>query len=148
VLLTLRAHHLLSRWHLFSLRSSLSLRRQRPARLAAGNEEDKRPTGCRDRGHSEFSRFWELQRGNDCHTFSLRGYRPISLAIVTSNNVSRQPSSPASGHTTTSALPYQLTESKSRVSARTKIAKGLLKAGATDDEDLDSAWFRYTQQSY
>ena len=119
-----------------------------PVEAAANSAQDKRPAGCRDRNYSELSRFWELQRGTDCDTFSLRGYRPISLAVVTSNNVNTQPSSTAVGHTALTALPYQRTENKIQLSVRTKIAKGMLKAGATDDEDLDSIWFGYTQQSY
>ncbi len=31
---------------------------------------------------------------------------------------------------------------------RTKVAKGLLKNGDNDDDDHDSVWFGYTQQSY
>ena len=116
--------------------------------VSASNEKDQRPAGCKDSNYSVLSKFWELQRGTDCDTFSLRGYRPISLAVVTSNNVNTQPSSTAAGRTATAAQPYQLTENKIQLSVRTKIAKGLLKAGATDDEDLDSVWFGYTQQSY
>ncbi len=43
---------------------------------------DGKPIGCKNTKYSELSRFWELQRGTDCDTFSLRGYRPISLAVV------------------------------------------------------------------
>src|SRR5690349_21901340 len=34
--------------------------------------------GCHDPRYSELSRFWELERGADCGTFGLRGYRATS----------------------------------------------------------------------
>ena len=104
---------------------------------------DGKPIGCRNTQYSELSRFWELQRGTDCDNFSLRGYRPISLAFVMSGGV---PSPLAVGG---SAPPdYRHAESKIQVSIRTKLAKGLLKNGDQDDDDHDSLWFGYTQQSY
>jgi phospholipase A1 len=109
---------------------------------------DGKPIGCKNTRYSELSRFWELQRGTDCDTFSLRGYRPISLAVVTSDSVNLQPSSPALGHTALTAQPYMRTENKIQLSVRTKVAKGLLKNGPEDDDDHDSLWFGYTQQSY
>lgn len=54
---------------------------------------DGKPIGCKNSRYSELSKFWELQRGTDCDTFSLRGYRPISLSVVASNSVNEQPSS-------------------------------------------------------
>jgi len=109
---------------------------------------DGKPIGCKNTKYSELSRFWELQRGTDCDTFSLRGYRPISLAVVTSDSVNMQPSSPSVGHTALTSQPYMRTENKIQLSVRTKIAKGLLKSGPEDDDDHDSVWFGYTQQSY
>lgn len=109
---------------------------------------DGKPVGCRDNHYSELSRFWELQRGTDCDTFALRGYRPISLAAIASSSVDDQPTSPSSGHTATTAVPYKRTETKLQLSVRTKLAKGLLKDGDGDDADHDSLWFGYTQQSY
>ena len=35
--------------------------------------------GCRNPQYSDLSRFWELESGSDCGTFSFRGYRPISV---------------------------------------------------------------------
>jgi phospholipase A1/A2 len=114
-----------------------------------GNAQDSRPAGCRDGQYSELSKFWELQRGTDCGTFSLRGYRPITLAVVASDSVNQQPYSPAAGHTApASAQPYQRFETKIQLSVRTKIAAGLLKDGPGPDGDHDSLWFGYTQQSY
>jgi phospholipase A1/A2 len=108
-----------------------------------------RPAGCRDGQYSELSKFWELQQGSDCGTFSLRGYRPITLAVVGSDSVNQQPYSPAAGHTAlASAQPLQRFETKIQLSVRTKIAAGLLKDGAGQDGDHDSLWFGYTQQSY
>ncbi len=109
---------------------------------------DGKPIGCKNTRYSELSRFWELQRGTDCDTFSLRGYRPITLAVSTADSVNTQPSSPAAGHTALTSVPYMRTENKIQLSVRTKVAKGLLKSGDNDDDDHDSVWFGYTQQSY
>lgn len=109
---------------------------------------DGKPIGCKNNQYSELSKFWELQRGTDCDTFALRGYQPISLAIVASDSVNAQPSSDAAGHTALTALPYRQTENKIQLSIRTKIAKGLLTSGSGEDDDHDSLWFGYTQKSY
>lgn len=74
---------------------------------------DGKPIGCKNNQYSDLSKFWELQRGTDCDTFALRGYQPISLAIVASDSVNEQPSSDAAGHTALAALPYKQTEHKS-----------------------------------
>ena len=107
-----------------------------------------KPLGCKNESYSVLSRFWELQRATDCDTFSLRGYRPTTLAVVTSDSVNTQPSSPAAGHTALTAQSYSRFENKIQLSVRTKIAKGLLTSGTEPDEDHDSLWFAYTQQSY
>ena len=52
---------------------------------------DGRPIGCKNTQYSELSRFWELQRGTDCDTFALRGYRLISLACVMSGGIESPP---------------------------------------------------------
>ncbi|MFC5522749.1 phospholipase A [Polaromonas jejuensis] len=109
---------------------------------------DGKPIGCRNTQYSELSRFWELQRGTDCDTFAIRGYRPISLAVTLSDSVNMQPSTPSPGHTPLTAQPYQRTENKIQLSVRTKLAKGLFKSGDGDADDHDSLWFGYTQQSY
>lgn len=109
---------------------------------------DGKPIGCKNTKYSELSRFWELQRGTDCDTFALRGYRPITLAVSTSDSVNMQPSSPSLGHTALTSQPYMRTENKIQLSVRTKVAKGLLKNGDNDEDDHDSVWFGYTQQSY
>ncbi|MDR7379703.1 phospholipase A1 [Rhodoferax ferrireducens] len=102
--------------------------------------------GCKDTRYSEFSRFWELETGSDCGTFNIRGYRPISLSVVTADNVNEQPSSPSAGHTATSATVYKRVENRIQVSVRTKIAQGMLTDRASGLSD--SLWFGYTQQSY
>nr|WP_315427225.1 phospholipase A [uncultured Albidiferax sp.] len=102
--------------------------------------------GCKDTRYSEFSRFWELETGSDCGTFNIRGYRPISLSVVTADNVNEQPSSPSTGHTAASATAYKRVENRIQVSVRTKIAQGILTDRASGLSD--SLWFGYTQQSY
>ena len=104
---------------------------------------DGKPIGCRNDQYSEISRFWELQRGTDCGTFALRGYRPISLAFVMSGGIDPPPVI-GSG----SPPDYRHAETKIQLSVRTKIAKGLFKSGNFDQDDQDSLWFGYSQQSY
>lgn len=101
--------------------------------------------GCHAGQYSNLSRFWELEDGTDCGTFGIRGFRPISLSVVSSDGVNRQPTSPTPGHTAATATNYRNTENRIQLSIRTKIAKDLL----THDGPLkDSLWFAYTQQSY
>ena len=109
---------------------------------------DGKPIGCRNTQYSALSRFWELQRGTDCDTFAIRGYRPITLAVIQADTTNPQPSSTAPDHTALNAVPYRHTENKIQLSVRTKIAKGLLKSGDLDEDDHDSLWFGYSQQSY
>jgi phospholipase A1 len=109
---------------------------------------DGKPIGCKNSRYSELSKFWELQRGTDCGTFSLRGYRPISLAVVASNSVNEQPTSTAPGHSALTKLPYSRTENKIQLSVRIKVAKGLLKRSEGEESDHDSLWLGYTQKSY
>jgi len=100
---------------------------------------------CRDSRYSELSRFWELEMGTDCGTFSLRGYRPVSLSWIGSDSVNMQPSSPSPPNNASTAVPYGNSETRVGLSVRTKIAQGLL----TQTEPLkrDSLWFAYSQQS-
>lgn len=109
---------------------------------------DGKPVGCKDSTYSELSKFWELQRGTDCDNFGLRGYRPTTLAVIASSSVNEQPTSDADGHSALNALPYNRTETRIQLSVRTKVAKGLLKRGSQNDDDHDSVWIGYTQQSY
>lgn len=104
---------------------------------------DGKPIGCRNTQYSELSRFWELQRGTDCDTFAIRGYRPMSLAFVMSGGVNPPPSIGAG-----TPPDYKHAETKIQLSVRTKVAKGLLKSGDADADDQDSLWFGYSQQSY
>lgn len=105
-----------------------------------------RTEGCRDTQYSDLSRFWELESGSDCGTFNFRGYRPITVSVVASDAVNRQPSSDAPGHTATGAMPYQTTETRLQLSVRTKLAQDLFMRGHPTRKD--SLWFGYTQQSY
>ena len=107
---------------------------------------DGKPIGCRNPEYSELSRFWELQRGTDCGTFALRGYRPVSAAFVMSGGVHPLPTTAAQAAQV--PQPYKHAETKIQLSVRTKIAKGLFKTGEADVDDQDSLWFGYTQQSY
>lgn len=108
--------------------------------------EVARTEGCRDPQYSDFSRFWELESGSDCGTFSFRGYRPITVSVIAGSNVNRQPTSDAPGHSATTSTPYRRTENRIQLSVRTKIAQGLLTQGHPTLKD--SVWFGYTQQSY
>jgi phospholipase A1 len=109
---------------------------------------DGKQIGCRNTTYSELSRFWELQRGTDCDTFGIRGYRPISLMWSGSDSVNNQPSSPAPGHTVTTPFNYRSSEARLQLSVRTKVAKGLLTSATGDEAGSDSVWLGYTQQSY
>lgn len=109
---------------------------------------DGKKIGCRNSNYSELSRFWELQRGTDCDTFSPRGYRPISLMWSGSNSVNNQPTSPAPSNSVTTPFNYKRNETRLQLSVRTKLAKGLLTSGSGDDAGTDSLWVGYTQQSY
>ncbi len=109
---------------------------------------DGKKLGCRNTKYSELSRFWELQRGSDCDTFGLRGYRPISVMWSGSNSVNNQPSSPAPGYSASTPSNYRRAETRLQLSVRTKLAKGLLVSGGDDESGNDSLWFGYTQQSY
>ncbi|MBX3631545.1 MAG: phospholipase A [Simplicispira sp.] len=103
-----------------------------------------RMEGCRDPQYSDLSRFWELESGSDCGTFSFRGYRPINASLVGASNVNRYPG--AANQPSTDPTPYRRTEARLQLSVRTKVAQNLLTQG--DPTRRDSLWFGYTQQSY
>ena len=105
-----------------------------------------RTEGCHDLQYSDMSRFWELESGSDCGTFSFRGYRPLTVSVVAGSNVNRQPSSDAEARSATESTPYRRTENRIQLSVRTKLAQGLLTQGHPTRKD--SLWFGYTQQSY
>jgi phospholipase A1 len=109
---------------------------------------DGKLIGCRDTKYSELSRFWELQRGTDCDTFGIRGYRPISVAGVLSDGVNNTPSSASARNTVTTPFNYERSEVRLQLSVRTKVAKGLLTSATGDEAGSDSLWVGYTQQSY
>jgi phospholipase A1 len=105
-----------------------------------------RVEGCHDTQYTDLSRFWELESGSDCGTFSFRGYRPITVSVVASSNVNRQPTSDTEGNSALESTPYRRAENRIQLSVRTKIAQGLLTQGHPTLKD--SVWFGYTQQSY
>ncbi|QXZ08982.1 phospholipase A [Comamonas sp. Y33R10-2] len=100
--------------------------------------------GCRDPRYSEMSRYFELEPGSDCGTFNFRGYRPMSVSVVMGDEINREPSSPSRG--SAPSQPYQHHEMRLQLSARTKIASGLLTGPTSSGKD--SLWFGYSQQSY
>jgi phospholipase A1 len=100
--------------------------------------------GCRDRQYSALSRFWELENGSDCGTFTFRGYRPLNVSFSAATHVPDTPTSPSPDHTGTD-ISYQANEMRIGLSVRTKLAQGLLTQGLPDRKD--SLWFGYTQLS-
>jgi phospholipase A1/A2 len=93
---------------------------------------------------SEITRFWDLEHASARDTLEIRGYRPMSLAVSSADNLNSAPSSPT--RAAPAATSYNHTELKINLSVRTKVASGLLRSG--DDPLRDSIWFGYTQQSY
>ena len=102
--------------------------------------------GCRDRQFSALSRFWELESGSACPTFSLRGYGPTGLAVAVGKQMNQQPTSPNPANVVPVATTWRKQETLLQVSVRTKIAGGLFTPA--DSSRRDSLWFGYTQQSY
>lgn len=100
--------------------------------------------GCRDPRYSEISRFYELETGTDCGTFTFRGYKPLSVSVVGADSVNQQPSSPGKADAT--RQDYRKQELRIQLSARTKVASGLLTQPTSGLQD--SIWVGYTQQSY
>lgn len=100
--------------------------------------------GCRDPRYSEISRFYELESGSDCGTFTFRGYKPLSVSVITADSVNQQPSSP--GKAAAPFQDYRAQELRIQLSARTKVASGLLTSATSGLQD--SIWVGYTQQSY
>ena len=94
---------------------------------------------------SEIARFWDLEKASARDTFELRGYRPISIAVVGADSVNTLPSSPTNG-SPAAATAYSVSEMKLNLSVRTKLASGLLHL--PNQPLSDSVWFAYSQQSY
>ena len=117
-----------------------------PAPVALEVVEVPRTTGCRDAQFSALSRFWELEDGTDCGTFSFRGYRPLNVSVTVADTVNRLPTSNVADHSALDAIDYRTVENRIQLSVRTKVAQGLLTGG--DSPRKDSLWVGYTQQSY
>lgn len=100
--------------------------------------------GCRDPRYSEISRFYELEAGTDCGSFTFRGYKPLSISVVAADGVNHQPSSP--GKDLPAYRDFRVEELRIQLSARTKLASGLLTDPASGRKD--SLWVGYTQQSH
>ena len=114
-----------------------------PLRAEAGKDQAPPAGGCHDTRYSELSRYWELERATGCGVFGIRSYRPISLSVIGSNTVNRQPTSENPQNDAPTALPYRTTEARIQLSVRTKLGEGLL----THGEQRDSLWFGYTETS-
>jgi phospholipase A1 len=115
-----------------------------PATLASNDGKDDEQ-GCHEPQYSELSRFWELERKSSCGKFGIRSYRPISLSVIASDSVNRQPNSENSANNASGDTPYRKTETRIQLSVRSKLAQGVLTGAG---ELQDSLWFGYTQQSY
>ncbi|MBN9329776.1 MAG: phospholipase [Comamonas sp. SCN 67-35] len=102
--------------------------------------------GCRNGPYTTLSRFWELEAGSDCGTLQFRGYRPLSVSVVTADTVNQQPTSDNPLNNAGGLTPYKRTEMRLQLSVRTKLARNLLTTG--EGPARDSLWFGYTQQSY
>ena len=101
--------------------------------------------GCRDASFTETSRFWELEEGTDCGTFSFRGYRPLSVMYSAADHINQEPKSGNPTNSASIARPYEKQEMRIQLSVRTKLASNLL---TREDSKLrDSLWVGYTQQS-
>jgi phospholipase A1/A2 len=100
--------------------------------------------GCRDGQYSALSRFWELENGSDCGTFSFRAYRPLNVSASAATNKPQTPTSPSAGHAGED-IAYQANEMRIGLSVRTKLAQGMLTQN--DPVKKDSLWFGYSQQS-
>jgi len=100
--------------------------------------------GCRDRQYSLLSRFWELENGTDCGTFSFRAYRPLNVSASAATNHPQTPISPSAGHNGED-IAYQANEMRIGLSVRTKLIQGMLTQN--DPVKKDSLWFGYSQQS-
>ena len=108
--------------------------------------EVPRTVGCRDTQFSTLSRFWELEDGTDCGTFSFRGYRPLNVSVTVADTVNRLPTSNVADHSALTPIDYRTVENRIQLSVRTKVAQGMLTR--SDSARKDSLWVGYTQQSY
>ena len=116
------------------------------AALAASDNAALAQGGCRNDSYTETSRFWELEAGTDCGTFSFRGYRPLSVSVSAGNNVNTMPTSGNPSNVSQTPEGYQKQEMRIQLSVRTKLAQNLL----TDPGSKlrDSLWVGYTGLSY
>lgn len=106
---------------------------------------DRSTPVCQSTAHTALSRFWELEAGTDCGPFHIRGYRPISLAVVGADSINRQPTSDNPANNATTRQPYRSTETRLALSVRTKLWQPLSQG---QGDRRDSLWFGYTQNSY
>lgn len=119
---------------------------ERTARVTPPHLHMTRSEGCRDTQYSDLTRFWELERGADCGTLGIRGYRPIELDFAKGTSVNRMPTSGNPANNATTPLDYQTKEMRLQLSVRTKLVENVFTRSASSQSD--SLWFGYTQQSY
>jgi len=117
-----------------------------PVATAAAGSTAHTERPCSQLRHSHLVRYWELEPASDCGTFTMRGYRPLSVSWIGSDGVNAAPQSPSPGRSVARPVAYSSAEMRLQLSVRTKIARGLLTEGRSDRRD--SLWFGYTQQSY
>lgn len=117
-----------------------------PATASAGVIGVGLEQGCKDRQFSDVSRFWELEAGSTCPTFSLRGYRANTLSVAAGSSVNRMPTSLNPQNSATTSVAYDKQELRLQLSVRTKVAGGLLTPASSNARD--SLWVGYSQQSY
>ena len=102
--------------------------------------------GCRDRQYSTLSRFWELENGSDCGTFSFRGYRPLNVSIIVRHAAARRAHLARRRATPARAIDYQAQRDAHRPVGADQARPGPASRRTTRCSK-DSLWFGYSQQS-
>lgn len=100
---------------------------------------------CRD-SQPESRLPWVEDPARECGILSIRSYRPMSVSVIGSDSVNRQPSSENPQNLATSSQPFRRTETRLQMSMRVKL---LDRVAPELPPFLNGAlWFGYTQQSY
>ena len=104
-----------------------------------------RTEGCRDPQYSDLSRFWELESGSDCGTFSFRGYRPSPCRWWRQTRSTASPRRPPLATRPQKARPT----APPKTASSCRCAPSWPRAADPGHPTLkDSVWFGYSQQSY
>ena len=91
---------------------------------------------------SELSRFWELEAGSDCGTFSIRGYRPHQPVVDRFGQRQHAAQLAGAGHSRHCSDGLQNNEARIQLSVRTKIAQGLLTGQRSERARLAVVWLQ------